>query len=570
VKKDAAALESPALRLALGIPVLTLLAFVVFHGGVAAPAVVAALLLVGVALAVVTLALASRSGVPGWWRVTATCVGVGLLPVLLVEGLAAPVDTFSLLFVLILVIGAFTYPDRMRTLIFVWTLGAWGVTLWWDGVRAIDLILLHIGAGALVAYTVSRTADALGRAFAGQAVSRQDAERRADLLARILEVHTLDREEVLQAVLEGLEDVGFAAVSVRVPEGDELVLAAGVGLDGDLEDRIPVEGTWPGMAVRSGRIERIRDRERMTALGIEAAAAEAIAVPIGSDDRPAAVVAAITLDGPVRPQQREAIELLSSLAGRALRRADVYAADRRTVVELQRLEAHTQDFLSTVSHELRTPLTVVQGLGRMLRTRWDDLDPERREDLVRRVDANAARLAQMVRSLLDTSAFEEGRMVPELQVVSLDILIEGLLHRLASVTAAHPVVVDVPDDVDVLADPALVAHVLENLLTNTAKHTPQGTRITLSAHPAGDDRVEVVVTDEGPGIPESDLPHVLDRFYRGGDPVSRPAGGLGLGLALASQILAAHDSELHVDSEEGHGARFSFQLQRPSVRTGRV
>jgi signal transduction histidine kinase len=562
-----AALDRSTLQIAVSLPLLALLAHVLLSGGLANPGVGILLLLVSALLAGVTLVLAAGPrGLPEWWLATATCVGAGLLPVLLVEGLAAPVDSFSPLFVLVLVVGAFTYPVRGRTPLFAWTLGAWAVALWWGGVGAVDLVLLHVGAGALIAYTVSRTADALGRALEGQAASREDAERRADLLARILDVHTLDPGDVLQAVLDGVEDAGFAAVSVRVPEGDDLVLAAGMGLRGELASRVPAEAPWPGLALRSGRVEVVDDRERLDALGVEPEAAEAIAVPIGADGRVTAVVTAMTVDGPIRPQQREAIELLSSLAGRALHRARVYAADQRTVAELRRLEARTQDFVSTVSHELRTPLTVVQGLGRTLRTRWDDLDPERRDDLVRRVDANAGRLAQMVRSLLDTSAFEEGRIALERQAVGLDALVAGVLHRLAGVTAAHPVHVDLPPRLRVHADPSLLAHVLENLLTNTAKHTPPGTGITIAAREAGPDCVEVVVADDGPGIPAADLPHVLDRFYRGGDPVSRPAGGLGLGLALANQILEEHASELRIDSEEGRGARFSFVLSRPSLR----
>ena len=558
---DVAALESPALRVALSMPVLAVVAFVLLTGGVADPTVTVGLLFWGGLLAIGTLVLAAgRGGLPVWWQVTSTILGVSGMPALLVVGLAVPTDTFSLLFVLILVVGAFTYAVHIRVWMFVWILGCWAAALVWDGIVDVDLLLLHLGAGGLIAYTVSQTADALGRALAGQAASRQDAERRAELLARILDVHALDREEVLQAVLDGVEDVGFAAVSIRVPDGGHLALVAGRGLHDDLPDRIGVDENMPGLALRSGRVEVVGDRARLDELGVEPEAVESVAVPIAVDGRTAAVVTAISTDGPIRAQQLEAIELLSVLTGRALQRAETYEADERTVADLQRLEARTQDFVSTVSHELRTPLTVVQGLGRTLRRRWEDLDPERRDDLVHRVDANAGRLAQMVRSLMDTSAFEEGRIALQPTEVELSPLVADLLHRLASVTAAHPVLVDVPAGLRVQADPALLEHVLENLLTNTAKHTPQATRITVSARLREPGRVEVAVADDGPGIPAADLPHVLDRFYRGGDPGCRPAGGLGLGLALANQILVAHDSGLEVESEEGRGARFSFVL----------
>jgi signal transduction histidine kinase len=219
----------------------------------------------------------------------------------------------------------------------------------------------------------------------------------------------------------------------------------------------------------------------------------------------------------------------------------------------------TQDFISTVSHELRTPLTVIQGLGQTLSRRWDDLEDARRADLLGRIDANAERLTVMVRSLLDTSAMEEGRLDLCPQPLPLRATIVRLLHRLATVTAAHPVELLVADDLEVVVDPGLFEHVIENLLTNVAKHTPQGTRVRVAAVPR-DGQVRVEVSDDGPGIAEEDLPHVLDRFFRGGAPTRRTSSGLGLGLALAEQIVRAHGSALEVLSEPGEGTTFRFAV----------
>ncbi len=556
-------LRYPGMRAALSVPVAILVLYAVVVGGVRRPVLAIVLLGIVLALTLVTLALAKdERDVPAWWQSTATVIGVGLLPVLLVEALAAPVATFSLLFVVVLIVGAFTYQDRVRVPLLAWTLLAWTGALWWDGLHDLDLLLLHVGAGGLIALSVMQTADALLQAVVGAGGSAEAAERRAELLSRTLAVHTLEREEVLQAVIDGLEDVGFAAVSLRVPVDSRLELAAGLGLHGGLPQEIDPDEELPGRALASRQVEIVHDRARLDELGIEPEAVGAIAMPVVVDGRVDAVVTAITIDGPIRAYQREAIELLADLAARGLRRARTYASDEQTVAELQRLESRTQDFVSTVSHELRTPLTVVQGLGRTLRDRWDDLDPDRRRDLLRRVDANAARLAEMVRSLLDTSAFEEGRITLHPQRIEVRALLADLLHRLAHVTAAHPTHVRIAEDLWVRADRSLLGHVLENLLTNTAKHTPQGTRIDIIAEPVGEQHVEIAVVDDGPGIPAGDLPHVRDRFYRGGDPLSRPAGGLGLGLALVSQILAAHDSELEISSEEGQGARFAFRLER--------
>jgi signal transduction histidine kinase len=225
------------------------------------------------------------------------------------------------------------------------------------------------------------------------------------------------------------------------------------------------------------------------------------------------------------------------------------------------LDERTQDFVSTASHELRTPLTVIAGIGQTLQLRWEDLDTGRRADLLQRVEANADRLSVMVRSLLDTSALDRGELGMSPGPLLLRPTIVRLLDRLATVTAAHPITVAIEPDVSVFVDGPLFEHVIENLLTNVAKHTPQGTPVIVGADP-GETRVHVHVQDRGPGIDPRDLPHVLDRFYRGGAPTRRETSGLGLGLALAQQIVRAHGSELTVDSDPGAGTTFSFSVPR--------
>lgn len=557
-------LDSPAMRVAISVPVAVLTVYVVAADQVARPGLVASLLGVGVALALWTLWRSTRAGgVPRWQQLLVGLLGVGLLPGLVVEGIAAPAATFALIFVLILVVAAYTMHGAARAVLFAWTLLMWLGALWWDGLREPDLLLLQLGGGVFVLVTVSRTAGALGREAAAEARDRVETERRAELLARLLQVHTLEREEVLDTVVDSLLDGGFDAATLRVLDDGELRLAVGRGAATvEMPERLSRHAGIAGRALDRGRPEVVGP-DTASVVGLSTDVAGAVAVPVVADGDPLGVLTGLSRSGPVTDAQLTTVELVASLAGRVLRRAELYEADERTVAELQRLEARTQDFVSTVSHELRTPLTVVQGLGQMLSTRWDDLRPERRDDLLRRIEANAGRLAQMVRSLLDTSAFEEGRIEVQSRSLPLASLVRDLLHRLASVTAAHPVELAVPDTLRVHADPALLEHVLENLLANAAKHTPQGTRVRIEARPVGDG-VEVVVSDDGPGIPADDLPHVLDRFYRGGEPTARPPGGLGLGLALACDILEAHDSELRLHSVEGVGTRFAFVLADPA------
>jgi signal transduction histidine kinase len=284
-----------------------------------------------------------------------------------------------------------------------------------------------------------------------------------------------------------------------------------------------------------------------------------IAAPLRVGAEVAAVLVATRRPPGLGRTQREAVHLLAEEGGAALARARTFTDDAATVDQLRRLDELTHDFVSTVSHELRTPMTVLTGLGRTLDRRWEELSDERRTDLLRRIDANAQRLAAMVSSLIDTSAHDQGRLVAHPEVVAPAELVADVLGRLDTLLSGHVVEVDVTDGEAAVADPGLIAHVLENLLGNAARHTPVGTQVQVTVRRV-DGEVEVAVADDGPGIPEADLPHVLERFFRGGTHETRTAGGLGLGLALARQIVAAHGGELVVASRPGEGTRFSFRL----------
>lgn len=257
----------------------------------------------------------------------------------------------------------------------------------------------------------------------------------------------------------------------------------------------------------------------------------------------------------------EAFELLAALAGRALENARMFEDEHRAVERLGELDQLKTDFLSTVSHELRTPLTAIEGVGQTLEQQWEELDHEVRDDLLRRLNANAGSLHRIITTLLDFSRLEAGRMDIRLEPVPVREFAEGLVVRLRETLAAHPVSVAVPADLLVRADPGLLERVLENLLTNAAMYTPDGTAVEITAHVESDGHAMVAVVDRGPGIPEQELPHLGERFFRGGDVNARVTGGAGLGLAIVREVLRLHGSELRVDSEVGRGSRFFFRLR---------
>jgi signal transduction histidine kinase len=246
------------------------------------------------------------------------------------------------------------------------------------------------------------------------------------------------------------------------------------------------------------------------------------------------------------------------------RRAALLQESVKRLAELDRMKS---DFISNVSHELRTPLTAIEGIGVTLERHFGTLDEKTQREFLGHLNANATSLHQIITTLLDFSRIEAGRLDLDLQEVKVRAWLETLMSRLRSVVGSHRVTLSAPVEVVVRGDPVLLDRVVENLLSNAIKHTPEGTRVTLSAR-AENGRATISVSDEGPGIPASELPHLGTRFFRGGDAATRQTRGTGLGLAFAREILRLHGTDLEVTSEPGRGSRFSFKLPVSSTVSG--
>lgn len=263
-------------------------------------------------------------------------------------------------------------------------------------------------------------------------------------------------------------------------------------------------------------------------------------------------------EGPLTPQEVEAFEMLAAQAGLALENARRYEEERRTVERLEEMDRLKTDFLTTVSHELRTPLTVIQGAGITLEESWEAVEADTRRRLVSGLNANARSLETLITSLLDFSRLESGNREAALRPIDVSELLEAAAERLRALFDDRRLVVRIARGLVAGGDASMIERVVENLLSNAAKHTPEGAVVTLSGQQEDDD-VIVAVSDDGPGIAEEDLPYLGERFFRGGDVNVRPKG-LGLGLALVREILALHGSELEIESRPGGGSRFSFRL----------
>lgn len=579
-------LALPRVRVALLLPVVAGVGYALMGGEVVNRPLV-------VGLSIVLLILATVPAVRPWggsgrwidaesrrieeaWQLLSIGVGVGAMPLYLVPGLVVREELFAGIIALVLVIGAFAFPARRRLVMLAWVIAMWLITLWWAGRYAPAVLLVHLGGAVLVAFVALRSASALGQGLARESAARESAEHRAALLASLARTNSFDPDAVLRSVVDGLLAAGFDLAAIREIDEDAGVARLVEGASrftATLAEEFPLAGSMHADVVVGERTLLRRSVGRFSTAVTEEPVRDVILVPLDMGGRVAAVVTAATSHRPISGDHRAAAELLSQQAGAALARAEAFRRDERTMEALRRLDDRTQDFVATVSHELRTPLTVVHGLGQTLLAHWDELEPERRRDLLDRIDANAARLSSMVSALLDVSAFEAGGMRPSLAPVLLRPALAAARHRMTSSLAGHPVRLEVDVDLRVRADTDLLDHIVENLLGNAVKHTPTGTPIEVSARRAAG-RVVVSVRDHGPGIDPADLPHVMDRFYRGGEPSRRPTAGLGLGLALVRSLVEAHGGQLQVESAPGEGTVFSFDLpedvdlpERPAAGT---
>ena len=231
------------------------------------------------------------------------------------------------------------------------------------------------------------------------------------------------------------------------------------------------------------------------------------------------------------------------------------------VTELRRLERVRHDFVANVSHEFKTPLTAIQGFAETLLSGALE-DPRNNRRFLEIIRDHAARLAGLTNDLLKLARIEAGKLEVEFVPIQLMDLIERCAETTLLKTSRKQISLEtvVPPDLPaVRGDAGLLREVLQNLLDNAVQYTPAGGRIRVSAM-AGPREVIITVDDTGIGIPRADQERIFERFYRVDAARSREAGGTGLGLSIAKHIVEAHGGRLWVESEVGHGSKFSFSV----------
>ncbi|MBP2293159.1 sensor histidine kinase [Azospirillum rugosum] len=237
------------------------------------------------------------------------------------------------------------------------------------------------------------------------------------------------------------------------------------------------------------------------------------------------------------------------------------AALRAANLRLTELDRLKDEFLSTVTHELRTPLTSIRALTEIL---FDhpDIEMEQRQEFLGTVITESERLTRLINQVLDMAKIEAGEIDWQVAPMDLGAAVEQAAAATGRLFLDRGIRLEValpPDLPPVRGDHDRLVQVVVNLLSNAAKFTPPGGRVTVSAAVAGHE-VTVSVRDSGPGIAPEHQAIIFERFRQVGDTMTDKPQGTGLGLAICKRIVEHLGGHIRVDSAPGQGATFSFTV----------
>ena len=235
---------------------------------------------------------------------------------------------------------------------------------------------------------------------------------------------------------------------------------------------------------------------------------------------------------------------------------------QRQLTTLKEDDRLRRELVTNISHDLRTPLASMRGYIETLIMKEDTLDPATRRRYLEIARKHATHLSRLIQELFELAMLDSSGVTPNCEQFSLPELIHDVVQEFELQARELNVSLEVEPpcaDVSVYADIKLIQRVLENLVGNALKYTPDGGRMSISVKRKAE-TVGVYVADTGPGISQEALPRIFDRFYKADEQVERGEGSMGLGLAIAKRILDLHSSEISVVSKEQLGTRFHFDL----------
>jgi len=356
-------------------------------------------------------------------------------------------------------------------------------------------------------------------------------------------------------------------VALRDDHGDAFQVAFGRAFDALIGER--------KLGLNGGLIERIEERRGpVLLLGDDAARVDDGLGLDWTSTRQSVLAAPLIVEGIIRgviaaesdrahAYTDDDLRVLAAIADQAAvavekTRLQREATETRALHRLNMLKA---EFVSTVSHELRSPLTPIVGFSELLSA--TAVDSGRVRDMGAEILRHAQRMQRLVDDLLDVSHMEAGHFRLDMVDVDLNALLERTVAETARQTDRHRVVYHPSATLPVVrGDPLRLRQVLDNLLTNAIKYSPDGGRIDVVTC-QGDSEVTIAVRDDGIGLPPDKIGRLFEKFYRVDNALAHRVRGSGLGLAIVKHIVDAHGGRVWVESELGRGSTFTFSLPLP-------
>lgn len=388
---------------------------------------------------------------------------------------------------------------------------------------------------------------------------------------------TLDYEHVMNLTLDWAlrtteVDIGLLAIVVETEEGERgLRFLANRGYPEDLVSTHNKE-LWPldqgiiGRTIRTGKPTLVKNLEEDTDYYASVPGIQAqLTVPIKREDE---VIGVVALESSEKGKlDQDALEFTIRLVDHAA----VAIENARLFEQVRRANQAKTDFISFVSHELKQPMTSIKGYtDLLLKGQGGDLNDAQRSFL-HTVKANVDRMRTMVSDLLDVSRIESGRIRLEIGTVSIERVVEDVLHTTRGQIKSKKQTLEVdiePDLPFIQGDRDRLVQVLTNLVSNAYKYTPEKGRIEVSAqrwsNGSGegqpDQFVCCSVSDTGIGIAPQDQKQLFTKYFRAENPTVRSVPGTGLGLVIAKSLVELQGGEIWLESEVGEGSTFSFTV----------
>lgn len=253
-------------------------------------------------------------------------------------------------------------------------------------------------------------------------------------------------------------------------------------------------------------------------------------------------------------------EATSSIEARASRFGARYTlllvADR---TEFRRLEEVRRDFVANISHELKTPIGAISLLSEALSQAADDPDMVRH--FAERLSNESARLASITREIIDLSRFQAEGALAKFTTVKFDDVVRQSVDSNRELASAKSIDVVIGGDKNatVRGDHDRLVIAVNNLLSNAIQYSAEKSRVGVGVS-SFDDRTELVITDQGPGMTAEESERIFERFYRTDQARSRSTGGTGLGLSIVKHIINNHGGDIRVWSKPGQGSTFTIRL----------